>query len=89
MPRQKMKKEADVSDEFKNAIAAMNSNELKDRVVTLSRQEGEIIKARKEDDELTEATERVKELKAPYSEALKKVKNERVYVHSVLEERGQ
>ncbi len=89
MPRPKMKKPDTVSEEFKNAIATMNSPELKERVVTLSRQEGEIIKARKDDLELTEVLERVKELKAPYAEALKKVKSERQYVHVVLEERGQ
>ena len=84
-----MTKQDAVSEEFKNAIASMDTEELKERVVTLSRQEGEIIKARKDDQELTDASDRVKELKAPYSEALKKVKSERQYVHVVLEERGQ
>ncbi len=89
MPRPKMKKTDVVSEEFKNAIASMDTEELKERVVTLSRQEGEIIKARKDDTELTDASDRVKELKGPYAEALKKVKSERQYVHVVLEERGQ
>lgn len=77
-----------VSEEFRNAVASMSTEELKERVVTLSRQEGEIIKARKEDTELTDASERVKELKGPYADALKKVKSERQYVHTVLEDRG-
>ncbi len=89
MPRPRKVKQDIVSEEFKNAVASMDTDELKERVVTLSKQEGEIIKARKDDSDLTDATERVKEMKAPYAEALKKVKSERQYVHTILEERGQ
>lgn len=90
MPKYKTKKKDElVSEEFKNGVAAMKNEELKERVVTLSRQEGEVVKARKDDSELTEAVERVKELKGPYTDALKKVRSERQYVHIVLEERGQ
>jgi|GEM_PF-3137220 len=89
MPRPKMKKQDTVSEEFKNLVNSMNTAELKERVVTLSKQEGEVIKARKEDLDLSDATALVKELKAPYGEALKKVRAERQFVHVILEERGQ
>ena len=89
MPRPKKNKKKDiVSEEFKEFVTSLQTIELKDRVVTLSRQEGEIIKARSEDEKLNEISELHKELKAPYSEALKKVRSERTYVHSVLEDRG-
>ena len=89
MPRLKKAKKSDiVSEEFKDVIASLQTLELKDRVVTLSKQEGEIVKARVEDDQLTETVALVKELKAPYTEALKTVRAQRAYVHAVLEERG-
>lgn len=89
MAQRGRKKQETVSEEFKNAIASMETKELKERVVSLSKSEGEVLKSRKEDDELNEATEKLKHLKGPYSEALKVVRAQRSYVHTVLEERGQ
>jgi hypothetical protein len=90
MPRLKTakKKKDIVSEEFKAVIESLQTSELKERIVTLSRQEGEVLKARREDDALTECSATLKELKAPYSEALKVVRAERAYAHSTLEERG-
>ncbi len=89
MPKIRKAKKVDiVSEEFKELVTSLQTIELKERVVTLSRQEGEIIKARSDDEKLAEISELHKELKAPYSEALKKVRSERTYVHTVLEDRG-
>ena len=90
MPRltKKNKKKDLVSEEFKEVVGALQTLELKDRVVRLSAQEGEIIKARQEDEKLNDAHELYKELRAPYTEAARKVRAERAYIHTVLEERG-
>ncbi len=89
MPKQRKAKKSDVSEEFKSVVATLQDTELKERVVTLSKNEGELLKARKEDQALTEAKDTVKEYSAPYLEALKTVRSERQYIHTVLEERGK
>jgi len=89
MPKQKKPKSDIVNEEFKSVVAGMAGPELKEKVVNLSKMEGEILKARAEDQELNETKDALKEMTAPYSEALKKVRAERIYVHTVLEERGK
>lgn len=89
MPRGKKKKTDLVSEEFKSVVEASTLPELKEKIVNLSRQEGEVLKAKKDDDELQEAKEKAKELSAPYAETLKKVRSERGFVHEVLSQRGQ
>ncbi len=89
MPQPKKVKQDLVSEEFKSVVVSMSDSELKEKVVNLSRNEGEILKAKKDDEELNETKDRLKEMTTPYAEALKKVKVERAYVHTILEERGK
>lgn len=90
MPRypKKAKKEL-VSPEFKDMVEAASPSELKEKIVNLSKNEGEVIKQKNSDEALQEAKEKVKEYSAPYSEALKVVRSQRTYVHEILEQRGQ
>ncbi len=78
-----------ISEEFRNAIASAQDDELKTKVVNLSKNEEEVLKARGEDQALTDAKELTKELAAPYSETLKEIKARRRYVLKVLGERGK
>jgi len=78
-----------ISDEFKNAVASAPDDELKTKVVNLSKNEEEILKTRSEDSALSEAKDTAKELNAPYSESMKEVRARRRYVLKVLQERGK
>ncbi len=78
-----------VSDEFKNSVASAADDELKTKVVNLSKNEEEILKARSEDTALAEAKDTAKELNAPYADSMKEVRARRRYVLRVLQERGK
>jgi hypothetical protein len=78
-----------VSDEFKNAIASAPDDELKSKIVNLSKNEEDVLKTRFEDSQLNDAKELAKELNAPYAESLKEIKARRRYVLKVLQERGK
>jgi hypothetical protein len=78
-----------VSDEFKNAIASASDDELKSKIVNLSKNEEDVLKTRFEDSQLNDAKELAKELNAPYAESLKEIKARRRYVLRVLQERGK
>ncbi len=78
-----------VSDEFQNTVAAAQTDELKTRVVSLSRGEEDILKAKAEDQQLNDAKDLAKELNAPYAEGLKEMRARRRFVLKVLQERGE
>ncbi len=77
-----------ISEEFRNAVAAAPSDELKTKVVNLSKNEEEVSKTRGEDQALNDAKTLTKDLNAPYSDAMKEIRARRRYVLSVLSERG-
>lgn len=77
-----------ISEEFRNVCAAAQTDELKTKVVNLSKNEEDVLKTRGEDQDLNDAKELVKERNAPYSDALKEIKARRRYVLKVLAERG-
>ncbi len=78
-----------ISEEFKNLVASAADDELKTKVVNLSKNEEEVLKTRGEDQSFNEAKDLAKELGAPYIETLKEVKARRRYVLKVLQERGK
>ena len=78
-----------VSDEFKNAVASASDDDLKSKIVNLSKNEEDVLKTRFEDSQLNDAKELAKELGAPYADSLKEVKARRRYVLKVLQERGK
>lgn len=78
-----------ISEEFRNMVAAAQDDELKTKIVNLSKNEEEVIKTRGEDTALNDAKELTKELSGPYSDALKEIKARRRYVLKVLQERGK
>lgn len=86
-PKGSAKKDT-VSEEFKNAVAAMQTTELKERVYTLSKYEEEATLALKNDDELTLTKEKLKEMSTPYKETLKTLRQQRAYVIKTMQERG-
>ncbi len=78
-----------VDDEFQNVVAAAQTDELKTRVVSLSRGEEDILKAKAEDQQLNDAKDLAKELNTPYAEGLKVMRARRRFVLKVLQERGE
>lgn len=78
-----------ISDEFRNVVAAMPDDELKTKIVNLSKNEEDVLKTRGEDQALNDSKELTKELNGPYSDTLKEIKARRRYVLKVLEERGK
>lgn len=78
-----------LSEEFRNVVASANDEELQTKVITLSKSEEEVFKARAEDNPLNEAKMLSKELGAPYADALKEVRARRRYVLTVMQERGK
>lgn len=78
-----------ISEEFRNAVASAQDDELKTKVVNLSKNEEEVLKTRSEDQALIDAKDLAKELNGPYSETLKEIKARRRYVLKVLQERGK
>ncbi len=78
-----------ISDEFKNLVASAQDDELKTKVVNLSKNEEEVLKTRAEDQAFNDARDLAKELGAPYAETLKEIKARRRYVLKVLQERGK
>ena len=87
--RPKGAKSDNLTQEFKNAVAAMSTEELKERVVTVSQYEEEVKTSMRNDVALQDAKELAKDLSAPYRETLKTLGAQRSYVVLTLEERGQ
>ena len=88
MAKRGRKKQELVSEEFKNVVASSDTNELKEKVCTLSKHQMDTLKAKKEDQALVDAQELAKELSAPYRDALKTLRAQLGYVLKTLEERG-
>jgi hypothetical protein len=89
MARPKKEPQDILSEEFKNMVASGSEDELKTRVVSLSKNEEEVVKTRSDDTKLSDTKLLLKELSGPYTDALKEIKAKRRYVLKVLQERGK
>lgn len=83
------KKSDNLTDEFKNVVASASTEELKTKVVNLSKYEMDTLKAKNEDVALGDALALAKELAAPYRDTLKGLRAQRNHVLRTLEERGK
>ena len=78
-----------VTPEFHSFVENANEQELNDKLVELSKNEHQVFKTRDEDLELQDTKDKAKELSAPYSHALKELKQKRSLVVTTLESRGK
>ncbi len=78
-----------VKPEFHSFVQGASTDELKQKIVELTKEEFQVLKTRDEDDELNDSKQKVKELKEPYSQALKELRQKIGLVSLTLDERGQ
>lgn len=88
MNKQGRKKKDILSDEFKDSAKAMQTEELKEKIIFFSKQEKEIIEQKDKDEKLKEISSVYADLNGSYKDALKYNKAQRQFLLSVLEERG-
>jgi uncharacterized protein (DUF2252 family) len=85
----KLEKAINESDSsFCGEVRGMNLDQIKERLSKLSLDAQSIVRAKEEDEELTAAKEEVKEMGAPYREAMKKVRQKLDFLVSILEEKN-
>jgi len=87
MTRGRKKKEI-LSSEFTNAVDSMQTDELKEKIISLAKQEREILDKKEEDEKLQEVVALLADLNGAYRDALKYNKEQRRYVLKILETRG-
>lgn len=84
----KLEKEiAKHNESFAGEVRGMTETQLKDTLARISLRAQEIIQAKQDCDELTEAKQTVKEISAPFNEALKKEKQKIEFLVRILEEK--
>lgn len=81
------KLEKQVGPEFVSIVNGQSLKDLNDNLLTLAKYAQEVITSQKADEALSKAKEEVKELNAPYKEALKANANKQRYVALLLEEK--
>ncbi len=88
----KMAKEKDpfegVPEEFRDAIAGMSVEEIKQRIATVALDQVELMKAKKEDQDLFEKKELAKEAGALYREGTKLNKTKIEYCKMMIDNKG-
>lgn len=87
--KRKYKKQSLLDSTFTEAVDSMSTEELKEKVVSLAKQDREIYEAKEQDTKLQEANAMVKDLNGGYRDGLKHNKEQRRYVLQILETRGQ
>jgi hypothetical protein len=88
MAKDKKDKYADLSDEFKDAIAQGNPESIKQRVSSIAMQDVELRNAMKDDQDLADRKEQVAVASEPYREAFKMYKLQLEYCKKVLDDKG-
>ena len=84
----KLEKEiAKFNESFTSEVRSMTETQAKDVLARESLRAQEISQAKSDDDQLTEAKMTVKEMSAPYNEALKKQKQKIEFIVKILEEK--
>lgn len=91
MPRGRTKKEAfeDLDSEFKDTVAAMSEEDIRNKLAQVSLNHVELMKAKKDDQDLESKKEAVKEAGAIYREGSKMNKLRIEFCHRVLGDRGK
>jgi len=87
MTRGRKKKEI-LGSEFTSTVDSMQTDELKEKIISLAKQEREILDKKDEDIKLQEAVALLADLNGAYRDALKYNKEQRRYVLKTLETRG-
>jgi len=77
-----------ISQEFVDAVAQMDTDEVKERIITTEGHLYEIAGAKEADNALTDAKERVKELSLPYRESTSEENAKLQFCLYTLRQRG-
>jgi hypothetical protein len=77
-----------VPDEFKDAVAGMNTVEIKQRIAQVALDQVELMKAKKEDQDLLEKREIYKEAGALYREGTKLNRTKIEYCKMTIDSKG-
>ncbi len=75
-------------EEFKTAAESMNRDEIKKKVAEIALNHVELMKAKKDDGDLTEKRETYKEAGAIYREGAKQNKTKIEYLKTLLDSKG-
>lgn len=87
--KRKYKKQSLLDSTFTDAIDSMSTEELKEKIVSLAKQEREIYEKRDQDTKLQEVIAMLADLGGAYRDSLKYNKEQRRYVLQTMESRGQ
>lgn len=78
----------DVPEEWRDAVEAATTDDIKKKVAEVALAQAELMKAKKEDADLAEKKEQVKEASAIYREGSKLNKAKIEYAKMILDSRG-
>ena len=90
MAKEKAQKDPfiDVPEEFKDAVAGMNVDEIKQRIAQVALDQVELMKAKKEDGDLLEKREAYKEAGMGYREGTKMNRVKIEYCKQMIDNKG-
>ena len=83
------KKFKKLSPEFTDSVNGMNSMEIDSRILLITKEQQEVVEAKRNDQKLKEAKDLAKELSAPYLDCLKECKIKIEYLIVRLNEMGK
>lgn len=91
MPRGRAKKEQfeDLDSDFKDTVSGMTEEEIRNKLASVSLNQVELMNAKKDDGDLQQKQEAVKEAGAIYREGSKMNKLRIEFCHRVLGDRGK
>lgn len=88
MPRPKKDPFEDLDPEFKDALAAMSREEIRNKIASIAIAQSDLLKAKDSDEALQEAKEAAKEAGAIYREGTKMNKLRIAFATQVLQDKG-
>lgn len=89
MGRQKKNKFEDLDADFKSNVESMNNEEIRNRVAQIALDTEDLLRAKKEDEDLKEKVTIAKEAGAVYRDGVKMNRIRIQYAQMILESRGK
>jgi hypothetical protein len=89
MKRQKKDPFADLDAEFKEAIPTLTAEEIRDRIAQVALNQESLMAAKKDDEDLAECREQLREASAVYRDGTKMNKLRIAYCKQVLDDMGK
>jgi hypothetical protein len=78
----------DLDEEFKDAVAAMSKDDIRNRIATIAMAQVELMKAKEDDEDLFKCREAAKEAGAIYRDGTKMNKLRIAFAKQVLDDKG-